>query len=239
MIEIKNITKSYKNQTVLSDINVSIEGGQCVALIGPNGSGKTTLIKCILKLIKQDAGTISVNGKSISGQSQYRADIGYMPQISRFPGRMTVKELFLLIKGMRNQDGKKYDLDLYNALQIEKMVDKRLSELSGGMKQKVSVSLALLFNPNIIILDEPTAALDPVSNEIVKDKIKQCRAKGKIIIVSSHILSDLNEIATDVLYLYEGKQQFYKKLDDLREETTIQDLDKIITYLLKSQKIHV
>ena len=105
--------------------------------------------------------------------------------------------------------------------------------LSGGTKQKVSAALAFLFNPPILILDEPTAGLDPLSSEILKEKIQRESLKGKLILITSHIMSDLDELATDVLYLYEGKVQFFKSLEALKSESNEQKLGRIIARLMQ------
>src|SRR5690606_33823671 len=186
MIRIENLNKAFGKHQVLKDIHLEFLKGQSVALIGPNGSGKTTLIKALLGLVVAN-GDITVAGASVKGHSDYRRQIGYMPQMSRFPDNMTVKQLFTMMKDLRSDvESDAYDLDLYQAFEIDKMASKRLSILSGGMKQKVSAALAFLFDPPILILDEPTAGLDPVSNEVLKGKLKQEIHKGKLVLITSH-----------------------------------------------------
>jgi Cu-processing system ATP-binding protein len=163
-----------------------------------------------------------------------------MPQMTRFPENMNVRRLFQLIQDLRPDVAKEdYDLDLYRVYDIEKMESKKLHALSGGMKQKVSAALAFLFSPDILILDEPTAGLDPVSNERLKDKIRQVTESQKLVLITSHILSDLDEIVNKVVYLIDGQIAFHKTLDQLREETSETRLNKIIVTLLHQMDSHV
>lgn len=240
MIEIDRLYKAFGKHQVLDNICLDFEKGQSVALIGPNGSGKTTLIKIILGLVEANSGTAIVDGRSIKGQSEYRKQIGYMPQMSRFPDNMSVKQLFSMMKDLRADVGNQaYDLDLYSAYNIEEMGSKRLGILSGGMKQKVSAALAFLFNPQILILDEPTAGLDPLSNELLKDKLKAQIGAGKLVLITSHILNDLDEITTHVAYLMDGKVRFYRSLEQLKEETSESRLNRIIAQILNTEEAYV
>ena len=232
MIVISNVSKSFGKQQILNNLSMDFGLGKCVALVGPNGSGKTTLIKCILRMARPDTGEIIVDGHIISVSSLYRRQIGYMPQISRFPESMNVAALFKLIKNVRN-DCTEYDCELYEKFDLEKMSYKKLGTLSGGMAQKVSAALAFLFNPKIIILDEPTAGLDPQANEILKEKINQSVAGNKLVFVTSHILNDLDEITTDVVYLLDGKVLFSDTLSNLQSRTSHIRLNKIIAEITK------
>lgn len=218
---------------MLDRISLDFQKGQSVALVGPNGSGKTTLMKCILGFVLPDAGTITVNGRLVTEGPEYRKEIGYMPQMSRFPEQMKVTQLFDLMKTIRNDVAPdQYDTGLYRELNIEAMAHKRLGTLSGGMKQQVSAALAFFFDPSIIFLDEPTAALDPLSNEILKEKIRHSTDVGKLVVASSHILNDLEEISNHFVYLMDGRLLFNETIDNLRNKTSEQKLNKIVVKLL-------
>ncbi len=239
MIKIENLSKCYGNQAVLRSVSLELHPGQSVAMIGPNGSGKSTLIKAILGLVLPDSGAITVNGRDTRHGHSYRKDIGYMPQISRFPEHLRVAELFAMMKKLRTDVTEaSYDETLYQQFAIEQMRHKPLGSLSGGMRQQVSAALAFLFNPSIIILDEPTAALDPVSNERLKEKVKQSTREGKLVLVTSHILSDLDEIARQVVYLMEGEVKFFEEIDALRAKTSETQLNKIIVRLIHPEYAH-
>jgi Cu-processing system ATP-binding protein len=169
MIKIENINKRFKKLHALNDISAQFDKGQVISLIGPNGSGKTTLIKSILGLVKPDSGKVFFNDEAITENVEYRKNIGYMPQIGRYPDNMKIGQLFEMIKNIRPE--KKWDEELYYRFKLDAILDKSMKALSGGTRQKVSAALAFLFDPDVLILDEPTAGLDPLSSEILKEKI--------------------------------------------------------------------
>ena len=170
MISIQHVNKKFRKLQALNDISATFKKGQVISLIGPNGSGKTTLIKSILGLVKPDNGTILFDGTPIQDSVAYRRQIGYMPQIGRYPDNMKIGQLFAMIRNLR-KDVKEVDEELYYRFQLDTLLDKTMRSLSGGTRQKVSAALAFLFNADVLILDEPTAGLDPVSAEILKEKI--------------------------------------------------------------------
>jgi Cu-processing system ATP-binding protein len=220
---------------VLTDITAEMRKGQVIALIGPNGSGKTTLIKAILGLVKPDHGHIFCNEVDIIESVDYRAQIGYMPQIGRYPDNMKVGQLFKLIKELR-AGHKNIDEELYYKFKLDTILQKPMRTLSGGTRQKVSAALTFLFDPEILILDEPTAGLDPLSAEILKSKIISEKEKGKLILITSHVLSDLEELSTNIMYLQEGKLLFFKSMQELLSETGEDKLSKSIARIMKDQQ---
>ncbi|MBF6641608.1 ABC transporter ATP-binding protein [Flavobacterium sp. J49] len=235
MIDIQNITKKFGKLAVLQDINLSFQKGQCIALIGPNGCGKTTLIKSILGMVLPDSGSITVNGKSILGEYLYRNNIGYMPQIGRYPDNMTIGQIIEMIKKVRNSNTA-LDEDLIHAFELEKMFDKQMRTLSGGTTQKVSAVLAFLFNPEVLILDEPTAGLDPLASEILKEKIIREKEKGKLILITSHLLSELDDLITEIIFMQEGRVHFHQKIEDLKASTQEAKISKAIAKILKNNR---
>lgn len=236
MIKIQNITKIYNKLTALNNVSVNLFPTQSIALIGPNGSGKSTLMKCILGLVFPDKGTIEVHGEKITISENYRKIIGYMPQIVRFPDNMKVQQLFNMIQDIRNEKNK-IDNELFEQFEIGTFINKPLGALSGGMKQKVNAALAFMFEPDILILDEPTAGLDPLSAELLKEKIKKEKERGKLIIISSHILADLEEITTHVIYLIDGELEFFKSMESLIKDTNTPNLSKAIAKIMTEIKV--
>ena len=235
MIKIQNISKTYNKISALNNVSVNLFPAQSIALIGPNGSGKSTLMKCILGLVFPDKGTIEVLGEKITFTGNYRKKIGYMPQIVRFPDNMKVRQLFDMMQDIRN-DKINIDNELVEQFEIDAFINKSLGSLSGGMKQKVNAALAFMFNPDILILDEPTAGLDPLSAELLKEKIKKEKEKGKLIINSSHNLADLEEITTHVVYLIDGELEFFKSMESLIKDTGTQNLSKAIAKIMTEIK---
>ncbi|HMX79046.1 MAG TPA: ABC transporter ATP-binding protein, partial [Ferruginibacter sp.] len=184
MIIASNVSKRFGKLKVLDDVSVTCGKGECIALIGPNGCGKTTLIKCVLGMVIPNSGFITFNGKNITHDWQYRSRIGYMPQIGRYPDNMSIGQVLGMMKDIRGRGEKKLDEELISRFGLNDMLNKRMRTLSGGTRQKVSASLAFLFDPDVLILDEPTAGLDPVSSEILKEKIIAEKAKGKLVLIT-------------------------------------------------------
>lgn len=232
MITINDLTKRYGTLSALKNISIVINDGSITYLVGPNASGKTTLIKLILGLVKPTNGFITIDNERLNGNHSYRSKIGYMPQIASFPENLTVLEILKMMKNLR-EDLTEYDNELIELFNLEKEYDKRLKNLSGGTKQKVNAVIAFLFNPEILILDEPTAGLDPVSSSILKDKILKENKNGKTIIFTSHILSELEELAQDVIFLLEGESRFKGTITELIGSTGQQNLERAIASIMK------
>lgn len=233
MIKIENVHKRFKKLKALDNINVVFNKNQVVSLIGPNGSGKTTLIKSILGLVKPDNGQVLFNGISTEKDIHYRNQIGYMPQIGRYPDNMKIGQVFQMIRNLRGPQ-QKVDEELFYRFKLDTMRHKTMKSLSGGTRQKVSAALAFLFDTDVLILDEPTAGLDPIASEVLKEKIIAEKKKAKLILLTSHILSDLEELTTDVLYLQEGKVVLYKPIKELYELTGENKLSRAIAYVMKN-----
>ena len=236
MIEIQNLTKKFQKFTALNEVNLSFQNGHSIALIGPNGCGKTTMIKCILGLSVVEDGDILVDGKSVKEDYIYRENIGYMPQIGRYPENMTIEETIKMIKDTRKNTDDNLDTELLEAFELENIYDKKMRTLSGGTTQKVSAVLAFLFNPKVIILDEPTAGLDPLATEILKNKIIKEKNKGKLILITSHLLSELDDIITEIVFMNEGKVVVHQSVEDLKEQTNTDKISDGIISILKAMK---
>lgn len=235
MIEIKNLTKKFNKFTALQDINLECKKGHSIAFIGPNGCGKTTLIKCILGLNVVESGDILVSGNSVKKDFLYREKIGYMPQIGKYPENMTIGQTIKMIQDNR-KNVENIDTELLEAFELPKLYDKKMSTLSGGTTQKVSAVLAFMFHPEIIILDEPTAGLDPLASEILKNKIIKERKNGKLIIITSHLLSELDDMVNEIVFINEGKILVHQSVEDLKTETQQTKISDAITNILKNMR---
>ena len=232
MIIASNVSKKFGKLKALDNVSVTCTRGECIALIGPNGCGKTTLIKSILGMVVCESGFITFNGNNIKHDWKYRANIGYMPQIGRYPDNMTIGQVLDMMKDIRGNKAGATDEELISQFGLKELFHKRMRTLSGGTRQKVSAALAFLFNPDVLILDEPTAGLDPVSSEILKAKIVSEKNKGKLVLITSHVLSELDELISQVIYMQEGQLCFHKSINSLREETGEEKLSKAIASVM-------
>ncbi|MBE9665341.1 ABC transporter ATP-binding protein [Mucilaginibacter boryungensis] len=232
MIAVEGLKKSFSRLEVLKNVSCGFEAGGVVSILGPNASGKTTLIKSILGMVIPDSGNILFKGRPVLNTFDYKSYIGYMPQIGHYPDNMQIGQLFKMVVDIRQQEAS--DTDLLKTFRLESMYQKTMRTLSGGTLQKVSAALAFMFSPDVLILDEPSAGLDPLAAEALKEKILAERAKGKLVLVTSHILSEADEISDHILYLFEGRIEFYKTLPDLKAETGEQKLSRALTRLLST-----
>ncbi|TVZ27540.1 Cu-processing system ATP-binding protein [Gillisia sp. Hel_I_86] len=231
MIQIEYLHKKFGTNQVLKGIDLEIEQGGIFAVLGPNGSGKTTLIKSILGMVIPDSGNIKLSGKMVTNHWKYRNEINYLPQIANFPGNLKVKELIDMIKDLRT--GKKAeDQHLMELFRLGPFMDKKLSNLSGGTKQKVNLLLTFMFDSPLIILDEPTSGLDPISHLRLKELVKAEKAKGKTILITSHIMGFVEEIADEIVFLLEGKIYFKGSIRELKTKTEQPDFEHAIASIL-------
>lgn len=234
MIIISNIIKKYNKLEVLKGIDADISTGKVTAVVGPNGSGKTTLIKIILGLVKADFGSIEIDGNKINGDYKYRNNIGYMPQIARYPENLTVVEVLSMIKDLRNR--KDYPEEkLLKEFELSGELTKPIRTLSGGNRQKLSAVISLMFDPKILIFDEPTAGLDPVISSRFKEMVLNEKTKGKTIILTSHIMSEVEELADEIIFLLDGKIFYKGSLANLLVEKGEVRLEKAVAKILEER----
>ncbi|WP_338731038.1 ABC transporter ATP-binding protein [Mangrovimonas cancribranchiae] len=230
MVSIENLHKKFGKNQVLKGVDLSIKNGGIIAVLGPNGSGKTTLIKSILGMVIPNKGTIKVQGENIKKNSSYRHYIDYLPQIANFPSNLKVKELIRMIKDLRKNTNE--DERLIELFKLTPFLDKKLGNLSGGTKQKVNIVLTFMFDSPLIILDEPTTGLDPISLIRLKNLIQEEKAKGKTILITSHIMSFVEEISDEIVFLLEGKIYFKGTITELKNKTNQQDFEHAIASIL-------
>ena len=235
MIEFRNIHKSFGKLRVLKGVSLKIPKGQCLAILGPNGSGKSTLIKSLLGLVIPDKGQILIDDKNIIGQSDYRNEIGYLPQITKLPENITVIELLEMIQDIRKHKGDIDELVAYFG--INNYLNKTLKTLSGGTRQKVNVILSLMFNASIFIFDEPTVGLDPISCVRFKQRILQEKKNGKTVILTTHILSEVEELADQIIFIMEGQVYYQGSAEQLKNNYQENTLEKAIAKMLETNII--
>ncbi len=232
MINFENISKSYGAKQVLKNLDLIIPEKKTTALLGPNGSGKSTIIKSILGLVKPDTGTITVQNNTVHTSVAYRSLIGYMPQIARYPDNLSMQELFSMIADIRNSPINSME-ELIELFELKEHRTKSMNALSGGTRQKVSAVAALMFNTPILILDEPSVGLDPRMALRFKDYLKKEKAKEKTIILTTHILSEVEELADELIFILEGKIVFQGSTDSLLQQTGKHNFEHAIAFMLE------
>jgi len=233
MIEFNNIDKRFGKLTVLDGLNLAIKKGGIFAILGPNGSGKTTLIKCLLGMVIPNKGEISLDNKSVLGEWEYRNNLNYLPQIANFPPNLTVIELVKMVKNLRPKVAD--EQKLIEIFGLESFLFKKLGTLSGGTKQKVNIVLTFMFDSELIILDEPTTGLDPIALIHLKELIKREKDKGKTILITTHIMSVVDELADEIVFLLDGKIYFKGSVEALKKQTNNINLEHAIANLISKQ----
>ncbi len=242
MITVKNLTKRFRSLTVLNDLSMSFNSGTATAIIGPNGSGKTTLMKCILGLVTPTKGSITINGVDAVGNADSRKDLGYMSQIARFPDNLTPLDVIGMVKGLRKGHASSSEEERHEPSSEEELIDlfelrahvrKPMRALSGGSRQKVSAVIALMFAPSVLLLDEPTAGLDPIATGRLKHRILGVKERGGTVLITSHILSDVEELADRIVFLLEGSVVYDGTMPDLLELTSESNLERAIAVMMQ------
>lgn len=232
MIQVRGLHKRYGRLHVLRGLDLDIGPGRVTAVVGPNGAGKSTLIRILLGLVKPDAGTLTVGGTAIDGDPAYRAHIGYMPQTPRFPENLTTREVLAMLADLRKRTVADDD-ELLAAFQLGTQIDKRLGTLSAGTRQKVNAVIAFQFAPDLLILDEPTAGLDPVAAAVLKDRIRRERDAARTVVLTTHVMSEVEEMADDVVFLLDGSVRFVGAPSDILGLTGEPTLERGIARLMQ------
>lgn len=208
---LENVTKEYKDKTALRSVNATLHSGQLIGLIGKNGAGKTTLLKLISTILKPTGGRIMLDGQDIvKNPNVMRSTVGYLPQeVSAYPNLTILEYLSYIasVKGVKKKDAEKQINNLLAAFHLEGAKSKRMGNCSGGMKQRAGIICALLGNPQIIIIDEPTTGLDPEERVAVRNILSRL-SRERIVILSTHIVSDIEAVASRILLLQQGSLVF-------------------------------
>lgn len=232
LLKIENVKKAYRKYnllgkeisafTALDGLNLSVEKGQIYGFLGPNGAGKTTTIKCIIGILEADSGNIFIDGKNIKGNDlHFKNKIGFLPEQVGLYGRLTAKESLQFYGGF-------YDLSedeiaerggvLLSKLGLEKDSDRKVNQYSLGMRKRLALCIALLNEPEVLVLDEPTSGLDPRGVKALRIVLKELNRKGLTIILSSHVLTEVQEICSHVGIINKGKLIREESIDGIRKE---------------------
>jgi Cu-processing system ATP-binding protein len=233
-LRLLGLRKRFGRLGVLEGIDVDIGAGRVTAIVGPNAAGKSTLIKCVLGLVRPDEGAILVRGQPVGTDPAYRLAIGYMPQGAPFPENLTGQEILTLLRELRGGVAE-LDDELIHRFNLGPELGKPIRTLSGGTRQKLNAVVAFLFRPSLVILDEPTAGLDPLASAILKEKIQEAAERGVTVILTSHIMSEIEELASDVIFLVEGRVHFQGTMAHLRHTTGEHRLGRAVARLMRAR----
>lgn len=232
-IEVRGLRKRFGRFDALRAVDLVFPAGRATAIVGPNAAGKTTLIKCLLGLVRPDQGSqVLFDGEPVTGSSRYRERIGYMPQAPRFPAHLTGREILGLLRELRGNPAD-VDLGLLDQLGLEPHLDKRVGTLSGGTRQKLNVVIATMFRPSVLILDEPTAGLDPRASALFKAHVAGATKAGTTVVLTSHIVSELEDLAQDLVFLVEGEIRYHGPVSRLKAEAGESRLEPVLARLLE------
>jgi Cu-processing system ATP-binding protein len=232
LVEIRGLMKRFGARIVLHGIDLEVPRAAVTAVIGPNGAGKTTLNKALLGLVRPDTGMIAFDGVDTARRIDHRGRIGYMPQTPRYPDTFSPNDVLQLLSDLRGPATVR-DEELVEAFGLSAFLEQPARSLSGGQRQRLNAAAAFLFSPDLLLLDEPTAGLDPVASGVLKDKIRAVRDAGRAVMITSHILSELEELADRVVFLHEGSVCFAGSLVELRTCTGAATLERAIATLMR------
>ena len=228
LLEVKHVNKSFNNKEILKDVNIKIDGGKIIGLLGKNGAGKTTLIKLINDLLTPTSGEILVNGKSVGIES--KKVISYLPERTYLNKQMRVYEVLEYFKDFYED----FDIDKAKKLlkDLDLDINEHLSKMSKGMQEKVQLVLVMSRDADLYILDEPLGGVDPATRDYILDTILSNFKENASVIISTHLISDIERILDEVIFIDKGKVILQSDADKLRNKEK-SSIDEIFRRMFK------
>lgn len=235
MIEIKGLSKSFGSKQVLKEIDARFVSGRVTGIVGPNACGKSTFMKCLLSLVLPTSGEVLIDGARTDPRGDFRRKIGFMPQTPVFPKHLCLDELLTMLEKLRGEPAATRR-ELLQYFELNSFLHQPIQQLSGGTQQKISAVIAFMFNAPIIILDEPTVGLDPVTAVHFKDLVVQRARQGALILFVSHIMSEVEQLADELAFMNDGRIAFFGSVQDLYRKTDTENLERAIVRLLETKR---
>ena len=211
-VEVSHVSKSFNGQSVVRDISFDIASGEVFGLIGPNGAGKTTIIRMLLDIMRPDSGEIRI----LDAADKIKDMIGYLPEDRGLYRRLTIMDTLMYLGALKNRQSKERTLELLDKMGMLSNRDMKISELSKGMQQKIQIIAAICHDPGFIILDEPFSGLDPVNMKLVKDLIIQLGKEGKTILISTHMMDQVERMCDRILMIHKGSGVLYGSVGEIK-----------------------
>ncbi|MDC0358334.1 ATP-binding cassette domain-containing protein [Oligoflexia bacterium] len=223
-IELQNVSKAFSSGAsqhfAVDNVSWKTSGGEVFGLLGPNGAGKTTMIRMLLDIIRPDRGTVLVNGeRSANFKQSFRRQVGYLPEErGLYPNRKVLDTLlyFARLKGVEKGQAKKRAVELLHKLELDDRLNSKISDLSKGMSQKVQMICALVHDPELVILDEPFAGLDPVNLQVIRELILDLKQAGKTIVLSTHMMKEVEALCDRIFMIHQGREVLYGNLSEIK-----------------------
>lgn len=221
-IQVEHISKAFGTFRAVDDLTFEVRRGEIFAMLGPNGAGKSTTMRMILDILKPDTGRIAVLGGPLTDATKDR--IGYLPEERGLYRSVRVLEMMMYLgslKGLTNADARRRSLALLERLGMSDQAKKKVSELSKGMQQKIQFAVTVLHEPDLIIVDEPFSGLDPVNSLVLKDLLLSFKARGGTVVMSTHQMSQVEEMCDRLLMINRGRQKLYGPVNDIRQQYAV------------------
>lgn len=240
MIEAINLSKTYGKQKVLNNVSFSLDKGCVMGILGPNGAGKTTLIKILALIAQPDSGTLKINGQDAVRENRLiRPTIGYVPQDIALFEDLSVRDNLMCWSAQKGKNAKKQAARLIEELCLSSFASKSVSALSGGMKRRVNLAVAMLDDPEILILDEPLVGVDIQQRQQINESLKKLASFGVTQIIASHHVDEMMTLADDIMVMKDGTVHFIgksEKLIEMREKSASATLDEVVLKLLNNDE---
>lgn len=243
MLRMRGLRKMYGRAAAVDGLNMHVREGALYGFVGPNGAGKTTTIKILTGLLLPDEGEVEIDGKNVvKNPGQVAEKIGYMPDFFGVYDNLKVceyMELFASCYGLYGLSARKRSMALLGQVGLEEKADYYVDGLSRGMKQRLSLARALIHDPQILIMDEPASGLDPRTRYEFREIVKDLREQEKTVVISSHILSELSELCTDIGVVDQGKMILEGTMDDILSQINVRSPLLISVYKNRDQAVNI